>query len=807
MNSNPPPDKKRRALSLGLFFLSAGVLTYELLLMRLFSVLMWYHFASLAIGLALLGIGAGGVAVGLAPRLRSRTAETWGALGFAVGVLLVLAFLAGVHADPQLARATLAPFHQPFYKPFAQADAARPDALLAVRLGGIALLCGVPFFAAGLTTASGLARMAPRLHRAYAATFLGSALGACVGPALLLRISAPAALAAAAALGLAGAGRLAERRPQRWTAGALVVVALACGVWAQVTDGAEIPFARGRYQQQLLAVRWNLMSRVAAYPLAAGDVQRPPGLSSNYRGPRPDQVGLVVDDSGYTNLFDAVQSRANPEYFRANLVALAYHLRPAARALILGPGGGKDVWIALSFPETTVRAVEINPQVVEMVQERFAAFTGAIYSDPRVQLTLADARRFTASDTNTYDVVEASAVFGRLPPAAGAFTLSEDLLHTVEAFQSYWQRLGPKGILSVTRFAYDQRALRLTALARELLERQAVADPGRHVRVLSSGGLANLLVSRAPFTPAEDAELEALADRYDFRFLYPAADGPTALTRLLDEPDPRPTLAALPYDVSAPTDDRPFFYYTVRPRDFLAGHAPDRPGFDNRGAEILRTVFLVLAGLTVLAIWVPLPLLHGLRQTAGWGLGAAAPVGFSALVGLGYMALEIGTMKRLTLFLGHPVYAAAATLFAFLLGSGAGSLCSGRLAGSRRGLAGVLGAAAGLGLIHALLTPSLLQPFTGAGFLVRWSVACGLVLPLAFVLGAAFPTAMAQLRGASQSVLPWAWAANGAASVLGSITAVLIAMNGGYTATLLTGAGLYAAALAIAQAFPKGDCV
>jgi SAM-dependent methyltransferase len=592
-------------------------------------------------------------------------------------------------------------------------------------------------------------------------------------------------------------------RRGRGVAALLAAATLGAGLWAQQTGGAEIPFARGRYQSQLLAVSWNPMSRVAAYPLAPGDLQRPPGLSRAYRGTRPRQVGLVVDDSGYTNLFDAGQARANPEYFRANLVALAYHLRPAARALILGPGGGKDVWIALSFPGTRVRAVEINPQVVAMVQDLFPEFTGRLYADPRVELTVADARRFAATDSGAYDVVEASAVFGRLPPAAGAFTLSEDLLHTAEAFQDYWQRLGGDGILSVTRFAYDRRALRLTALARELLERQGVSEPGRNVRVLSSGGLANLLVGRAPFSAAEDATLAALAGRYGFRFLYPAMDGPTALTRLLDEVDVQPALDALPYDVSAPTDDRPFFYYTVRPREFLAGRSPDRPGFDNRGAELLRAAFLVLVGLTVAALLLPLPLLRGLPRIAGWGTRVVAPIAYGVLVGLGYMALEIGTMKRLTLFLGHPVYAAAATLFAFLLGSGAGSLWSARLTGSRRGLAGVLAAAAGFGVIHALFTPALLRPFAGSGFLLRWSLASALVLPLAFALGAAFPTAMARLRGAARDVLPWAWAANGAASVLGSMAAVLIAMNSGYTATLLTGAGLYAAALLTTLAFPR----
>ncbi len=120
----------RRAVP-GLFLLSAGVLCYELLLMRVFSVLMWYHFASLAIGLALLGLGAGGVAVGLLPRLRTDPWAGRGAAAFAVGVLGVLGFLAAARASPELAEVTLAPFHQPFYRPFARPDGAGQGAALA----------------------------------------------------------------------------------------------------------------------------------------------------------------------------------------------------------------------------------------------------------------------------------------------------------------------------------------------------------------------------------------------------------------------------------------------------------------------------------------------------------------------------------------------------------------------------------------------------------------------------------------------------------------------------------------------------
>jgi len=672
---------------------------------------------------------------------------------------------------------------------------------MVLRLAGLALFAGLPFLGAGTATAGVLSRAAPRLQGLYAATFLGSAAGCLIALLLLTVFSAPAGLAAAAVLGFGGAAALSDARRTRGAAWGLVALAAAASVGVEVTGAAEIPFAQGRYEPRLLAVRWNPMSRVAAYPLSEGDVMRPFGQSEAYRGPVPPQIGLVVDDSGYTNLFEGRTSRENPEYYRTNLISLPFHLRPDAKALVLGPGGGKDVWIALSFPGVTVRAVEINPQVVEMVEEVFPDFTGRPYSDPRVTLTVSDGRRFAALDRELYDIIEASAVFGRLPPAAGAFTLSEDLLHTREAFRNYWDRLTPRGLLSLTRFAYEQRTLRLAALARSLLDDVGVGDPAAHVRVVSDRGLANVLVARSPFTAEEDELLAGTARDLGFSVLFPTHGEPNALTRLMTDGDLGATLASLPFDVSPPSDDRPFFYYTVRPADFLRAELPERSGFDNRGAEILRAALLVLCGLTVLAMIAPLLLRRGLP-----GKGAGPVLAFAAAVGVGYMALEIGTMKRVSLFLGHPVYAASATLFGFLLGSGAGSLWSSRAVGSRRALAAALCAASALGLAQAFAVPGVLAHLLDLAGPLRWMVAAGLVLPLAFVLGMAFPSAMALTGSDGPEILPWAWAVNGSASVVGSLGAVLLAMNFGYTTTLVVGAALYAAALAALAGFqaPQG---
>lgn len=773
-----------------LALLSAGTLIYELVLMRIFSVLMWYHFASLAIGLALLGLGAGGLAVGLWPSLGEPRRRAGFVMAFSLGVVGVLASLIVLHSWPDFAKATLAPFHQPFYKPFERAETTSLDFALAIRLLGLSIIVGWPFFFAGAVTTGVLRERAPRLKSHYAATFLGSALGCAVFPLLLSYVPAPSALGVAAALGAVSAVWWADSLFRRRLALASIAVFLLLAVWTSVTQVAEIPFARGRYEPDLLAVRWNAMSRVAAYSLPPDDVLRPYGQSVRYKGEQPRQIGLVVDDSGYTNLYDGAQSLANPEYFRANLVSAPYHIRPRASALLFGPGGGKDVWIALSFPEVTVSAVEINPLVIEMAEETFGAFSGKPYSQPRVKLTVADARRFAKQDRGIYDVIGASAVFGRLPPSAGAFTLSEDLLHTADAFEDYWERLSADGILSITRFAYEQRALRLTGLAREVLNRKGVKDPGRHIRVVSDRGLVNVMVCKSPFSAEDDRRLGEMLDRYGFEYLYPSPDGTTnQLTRLIDEGDFSAALAEIPFDVSPPTDDRPFFYYTVRPSDFISGGAPGHAGFDDRGTEVLRLSFLILLGLSALALITPTFFRKGISRSALKSNGGALAYFFS--VGFGYMVLEIGTMKRLLLVLGHPVYAVSVTLLAFLVGSGAGSLASERLAPNRRSLAVVLCAIAVLGAAQAHFTPALLAPVMQFSLPLRVAAALAVVLPLAFLMGIPFPAGISALGRDSGELLPWIWSVNGFASVTASLGAVLLAMNLGYLVTIDIGVAFY----------------
>lgn len=773
--------------------LSAGMLLYELILTRIFSVLMWYHFASLAIGIALLGLGAGGLAVGLKPSLGQASNRSRYSLVFAFGVVSVLAYMVLMHHLPELSRLTLAPFHQPFYKPFERPQAAGLDLALAARIGILSVGVGWPFFFVGVVTTGVLRDRSPRVGRHYAATFLGSALGCAVFPLLLTYISAPAVLGLAAAMGAVSAS-LWSTGKYGWRpyAAAALVFAGFC-LYAETTGSAEIPFARGRYDPDILAVRWNAMSRVAAFSLPPDDVLRPYGQSVRYKGEQPRQIGLVVDDSGYTNLYDGAQSAANPEYFRANLVALPFYLRPDARALLFGPGGGKDILIALSFPEVTVHAVEINPQVVEMADETFGAFTGRPYSMDRVRFTVADARRFAKQDAGKYDVIGASAVFGRLPPSAGAFTLSEDLLHTADAFEDYWERLSDGGIISFTRFAYEQRALRLTAIARELLDRKGVKDPGAHIRVVSDRGLANVMISKRPFTGADDAKIAEVLERYGFEFLYPhQGPGSSQLSGIVDSKNIRDALDKIPFDVSAPTDDRPFFYYTVRPSDFIAGSVPGKSGFDDRGAEVLRVSFLVMAVISACSMILPVLLLKGLPSA---GQKAVPALLYFFFIGFGYMIIEIGTMKRILLLLGHPVYAVTVTLLAFLLGSGAGSLYSSKKTMGGRALALWLGAVALLGLAQSYLTPHLISAAMNASAPMRVMTALLFIIPPAFAMGIPFPSAIALLGRNGGDLLPWIWSVNGFASVSASLGALLLAMNCGYTVTLAAGSACYVLAM------------
>ncbi|WP_305046023.1 hypothetical protein [Geoalkalibacter sp.] len=801
MNNLPTLDRRT---CWGMFLLCMATLMYELVLTRIFSVLMWYHFASMAISLALFGLGAAALTLALAPRWfpleRAESLAARWALLFCLGVALFFGIFVLFRLHPQFGFTVLSFFHQPHYQPFQQGPggAAVPAGMLPA-LGALYLVTAFPFYCSGLAVTLLLTRHLRDINRLYCWDLLGAGAGCLAIIGVLNLVGGITALLVIAAVGLVAAALfLPIGAPRARRLGLWLVLALLAGVGAGnlLTGFAEIRFARGRYEPNLVWSAWNSYSRVAVYPSHGQEQERAWGLSRSYRGPIPEQLGMVIDDSGYTNLFRRDDARFR-EYFRANVISLAYLLRPEARALAIGPGGGKDVLAALAMDAREVTAVELNSLIARAVNERFAAFSGELYRDPRVRLVVDEGRSFVRRAGQTYDVIQASAVFGRMAPAAGAFTLAENNLYTIEAFRDYWDSLSDEGILSISRFIFERETLRLVSLGLHLLKEQGVADPAAHLAVIRERGLANFMLKRTPFTTEELAQLraEVRAREYDVVFMPDAREGDSHYHQLIAAQGSAAFYRDFPFDIRPVSDDRPFFYYMLKPADFVRLLSfPEQSPFEDRAILTLRNLLVVVTVLVLVCLLLPLALLRG-RELRGAGTGARLL--YFACLGLGFMLIEIGLLRRFTVFLGPPIYALAVVLFALLVFAGLGSLLAARCrAGAEKTvLSRVLVALVLLSLVYVAVLPPLLAGWLTVPLALRCVLAVLLLAPLGLLLGMPLPLGMKVFHPTPAGV-PWSWGINSATSVFGAIFAAVLSMNLGFTLTLLCGVGVYGLALA-----------
>ena len=658
-----------RVMLAGIAAVSAALLMTELALTRIFSVTMYYHFAFLAISIALFGLSASGVAVYLGRRrLASRDPRELlaaAALTHAFATLIALACLIRIRVGLNYSLTNL-------------------ELMLAIYA-----LAALPFFTGGSVMSIAFSRMTDRINVLYAADLIGAATGCLALIPLLNWLGAPGVVMTAAALSAAAALAFAPA-PQRRGFAAVALGPLAIAAAAQVAG--EAPFdlvdTKGHVGDRILFSKWNSFSRVAVYDRPFGDWS----LSPKFSGAGAQTLFMDIDSAAATPIVKGTGDLADAAYLRYELTAIAYHLaeRPGGfNALVIGPGGGRDLFSALVFGANHVDAVEINPIIArDVMLDRFRAYSGGIYANPRVTAYVDDGRNFVRRSRSKYDVIQASLVDTWAATAAGAYTLTENSLYTKEAFGEYLDHLTDEGTLTITRWVFD--GLRLISLAQDACAERGL-DASTRLAIIRSNRVATFLLKKRPFTSAEVETLRRVSDTLGFSVLYapglppPAsAEDPVEMKitgtsaadyrRLILATNREQFLSAYPLDESATTDDRPFFFHTTRLRDQMQV-AFGRTMLFGNGLSALMTLIAISAVLVGLFIIGPL-LVAGERPAPGWGPWLMY---FGAL-GAGFMLLEVALLQRFVLLLGHPVYSLTVTLFSLLLGTGLGSLVSRRIA-------------------------------------------------------------------------------------------------------------------------------
>jgi spermidine synthase len=763
---------------------SAALLMTELALTRIFSVVMYYHFAFLAISIALFGLSASGVFAYAARRWLDRIATgtilARQSVVYAIATIVALFFLVrlrvGLNYSPQN---------------------------LALMLT-IYALATLPFFMGGLVITLAVSRLADRINAVYAADLIGAAAGCLVLIPLLDRLGAPGVVFAASVLAILAALLFSPARG-RLAIGAAGAAVLASAAVLGATAGFDVAATKGHQNDQVLFSKWNSFSRIGVYQRTHGDWS----LSYTYDGPLPDTRFMDIDSAASTPILHVAPDLSNVQYLRYELTAFAYQLKephPGFTALVIGTGGGRDLVSALIFGAGHVDGVEINPIIAnDVMLGQFREFSGGIYAHPRVRIAVDDGRSFVRRSPDRYDVIQASLVDTWAATAAGAYTLTENTLYTVEAFNDYIDHLTDDGELTITRWVFD--GLRLVSLAQEAAAARGW-DLKTHLAIVQHEQVATFLLKKSPFTRDEIARLHAIAGRLQFGVLYaPPLDGvanvPPAsadfsgtstadYARLIEAPDRQAFYAAYREDIRPTTDDRPFFFHTTKLKDQFQV-AFGRTMLFGNGLSALLTLMGISVAVVALFVFGPALIVRGGRPRA-W---PAWLVYFGAL-GAGFMLIEVSLLQRFVLLLGHPVYSLTVTLFSLLLGTGAGAWLSRRFkeATLQRTAMIALASVALIAIVALVATPPLIQwaiPFSRG---TRILIAVAVLVPIGMVLGLPMPAGIRLLGARAPQMVAWAWGINGALSVLGATVAIFVAMNWGFSATLVSASATYLAGLA-----------
>lgn len=771
-------------LSHGLALTTFSTLLVEILSTRLLSVLTWYHLSFLAVSLAMLGMASGAVAVFLMGE-RAR--------GVAAPRLLVRSTLAMAAAIPltHLCSLTI---------PVPPLTEARLSLILPLSV--LVVLMSVPFFLSGVAVTVALTRMHAPIGRLYAWDLAGAAAGCLLVIPLLVRTnltSAMFAAGAAAALAAWSFARVAGG-PRR---GALLLaagLASAAGLNARV-DAFPVLYPKNQGQWLTAddaAMRaWTTHAYVALGQESEGPVYFwGPGTEAGSFTARLQWLTLDGEAATPVTGWDGrVESLA---WVPHDVTSLPYQIRQGEVAVI-GVGGGRDILSALWAGSRSITGIEINRALVDLLEGRARRFAG-LADRAEVHLVNDEARAYMARVTRRFDLIQMSLIDTWAATGAGAFTLSENGLYTREGWRILLDRLAPRGVLSVSRWFSPSRSSetsRLLSLAVASLHDRGVTAPSRHLILAASGNVATLLVSTSPFDARDRSGVEQAVERYGFRLLaapWRQPDDPL-LAAIAASASPSALASAIRdehYDYSAPTDERPFFFNMLRPASLLDLEAVPRGGVP--GGNLRATVtLLVLLGLTaaLVAAIVGLPLAR-----AGWPTGLSTgefvvALGYFALIGAGFMLVQIPFLQRFSVYLGHPTWTLAVILFGMILFTGVGSALSDRLPMRAWWLPLSPLAVSAMLMADTVLIQVVVDSTSSWSLPGRTAVVVAMVAPLSMLMGLAFPIGMRLVGAVSDLATAWLWGVNGACGVLASVVAVAVSMWFGIHRNLWLAAACY----------------
>ncbi|MDD1637189.1 MAG: SAM-dependent methyltransferase [Methylococcaceae bacterium] len=792
--------------------ISASALAYEVLLMRLFSIIQWHHFAYMIISLALLGYGVSGVFLAMNRDRLARSFPT---------VIIVNLLLFSVSAPACFLLAQQIPFNP--------AEILWAPVQLTY-LCSIYLLLTLPFFFAANIIGLSFYQYQEQVSSIYAADLFGAGLGS-VGVILLLFIVFPEKILIVLFLmGIVATltvSRFAFRGQtfiaRHWTS-ACIIIGVAIAIAFALTGWMTLNVSPYKSQNQLLQISGTKIIDQYSSPLGLISIvkssdtplRHAPGLSLNATTEPPEQLAVFTDADNMTTI---TRYDGNPEtlsYLDQTTSALPYHLKQLSNILILGAGTGSDILQADFHAIKHIDAVELNPQVIDLVKEKYAAFAGRIYSNANLSLYTDEARGYVATTKKTYDLINISLLDAFGASAAGLYSMAENYLYTEQAIQQYLQHLSSNGYLSITRWVKipprDEPKLLATVI--NALKEANTVQPGAQLLMIRSWQTSTLLVKNGVISVKEINRLKQFCSERSFDLVYYPGISEQEVNRFNIQRQPYLYQAAMAllgdknpafiddykFNIEPATDGRPYFFHFFKWQTLpeilsLLGSG---------GTFLLESGYLLLIAALLLAILASLLLIAlplwlwksklGIKPGSGRHLSILV---YFFCLGLAFLFIEIAFIQKFILILHHPLYAITVVLSAFLLSAGAGSYFSKKLSQSPAKSVIMLPIAAIsiLSIFYCLGFESITGLLLETGNLSRYLFSILLIAPLGFCMGMPFPMALAKISQTTPALIPWAWGINGCASVISAILATLIAMQFGFTVLVFLAIALYCVAV------------
>jgi len=671
----------------------------------------------------------------------------------------------------------------------------------------IYIVIGVPFFIGGACLSLAVSRLTNQVSKIYFSDLVGASIG-CILFILVLNISSgPNAIIVVSILACISAllfsSQLEDKRLLRRSSAWLLTLGVIL-LFNMRFDLLRIDFVKGELESPKLYEKWNSLSRIAVFPS------------------RDDFFDKWQECNWLTLNIDATASTAITKFdgdlahlkFVSDISSIVYTLKKDANVMIIGPGGGRDVIAALASQQKDIYGVEINPIIVNVVKHEFSDYAGRLYEQPGVHIIVDEARSYISRSHQQFDIIQASMIDTWAATSAGAFVLAENNLYTKEAFREYYNHLSPDGILSMSRWFFPRlpgETLRMVSLAAVTLREHGIVDPGKHVVVVRNvpergtwaTAIGTMLMKKSPFTTEEIERIRKVCAQEGLEIVF-ARDGRSdpSFGELLRADDLGRFWAQYPIDISAPTDDRPFFFHMLRPKDFYKrGISQGVMSMNVKAIFVLVSLLFILSILVLMLIIGPLWIYNrrGITQTESPGRYLI----YFACLGLAFMMVEMPLVQRFVLFLGHPAYALSVVIFSLLLFSGLGSFVSGRIPDGkiRRFLPLIISSLVVLLLGYTFFLSLVFRRFMGCSLFNRIGIAVLLLLPLGFLMGMPFPLGIRTVAKRSHAIVPWVWGVNGGTSVLASVLATAVSINSGFRVAQFIGVAGYSLALIVCLFF------